>query len=207
VIDPQLMDVTVGTALLDTVLIGGGALTVTVGAVATTAVLMVRRIRRSPAVTVASLRMRSLTESGPRREVVRLRLQLLQAVDGGRAAIGAADPRLGLPGDAPALFRRIQNEAKVVDQHLRVLQTEDDRDALRAALPAMRHRVAELVGLVRQLRAAVAAGLEAASDGAMAELRADVVREVNALRAGQDRLRDPDGLPSTPTWTTKGAIR
>jgi len=207
VIGPQLMDVTVGTALLDTLLIGGGALTVTVGAVATTAVLTVRRLRRSPAVTAASLRMRSLTESGPRREVVRLRLQLLQAVDGGRTAIGAADPRLGLPGDAPALFRRIQNEAKVVDQHLRVLQTEDDRDALRAALPAMRQRVTELVGLVRQLRAAVAAGLEAASEGALAELRADVAREVSALRAGQDRLRDPDGLPSTPTWTTKGAIR
>ena len=206
-IGPQLMDVAVGTALIDTVLIAGGALTVTVGAVATTAVLTVRRIRRSPAVTVASLRMRSLTESGPRREVVRLRLQLLQAVDGGRIAVGAADRQLGLPGDAPALFRRIQNEAKVVDQHLRVLQTEDDRDALRTALPAMQHRVAELVGLVRQLRAAVAAGLEAASDGAMAELRADVAREVSALRAGQDRLRDRDGLPSTPTWTTKGAIR
>lgn len=206
-IGPQLMDVTVGTALLDTVLIGGGALTVTVGAVATTAVLTVRRIRRSPAVTVASLRMRSLTESGPRREVVRLRLQLLQALEGGRAAIGAADPRLGLPGEVPALFRRIQNEAKVVDQHLRVLQTEDDRDALRAALPAMRQRVAELVDLVRQLRAAIAAGLEAASDGAMAELRADVAREVSALRAGQDRLRDRDGLPGTPTWAPKGAIR
>jgi len=207
VIGPQLMDVTVGTALLDTLLIGGGALTVTVGAVATTAVLTVRRLRRSPAVTAASLRMRSLTESGPRREVVRLRLQLLQAVDGGRTAIGAADPRIGLPGDAPALFRRIQNEAKVVDQHLRVLQTEDDRDALRAALPAMRQRVTELVGLVRQLRAAVAAGLEAASDGAMLELQADVAREVSALRAGQDRLRDRDGLPPTSTWTTKGAIR
>ena len=206
-IGPQLMDVTVGTALLDTLLIGGGALTVTVGAVATTAVLTVRRLRRSPAVTAASLRMRSLTESGPRREVVRLRLQLLQAVDGGRTAIGAADPRIGLPGDAPALFRRIQNEAKVVDQHLRVLQTEDDRDALRAALPAMRQRVTELVGLVRQLRAAVAAGLEAASDGAMIELQADVAREVSALRAGQDRLRDRDGLPPTSTWTTKGAIR
>ena len=206
-IGPQLMDVTVGTALLDTLLIGGGALTVTVGAVTTAAVLTLRRVRRSPAVTAASLRMRSLTESGPRREVVRLRLQLLQALDGGRAAIGAADPRLGLPGEAPALFRRIQAEAKVVDQHLRVLQTEDDRDALRIALPAMRQRVAELVGLVRQLRAAIAAGLEAASDGAMAELSADVAREVNALRAGQDRLRDREGLPSTSTWTTKGAIR
>jgi len=207
VIGPQLMDVAVGTALIDTVLIAGGALAVTVGAVATTAVLTVRRIRRSPGVTIASLRMRSLTESGPRREVVRLRLQLLQAVDGGRVAVGAADRQLGLPGDAPALFRRIQNEAKVVDQHLRVLETEDDRDALRAALPAMQQRVAELAGLVRQLRTAVAAGLEAASDGAMAELRADVAREVNALRAGQDRLRDRDGLPSTPPWTTKGAIR
>jgi hypothetical protein len=201
------MDVSVGTALLDTVLIGGGALTVTVGAVATTAVLTVRRIRRSPAITTASLRMRSLTESGPRREVVRLRLRLLQAVDGGRAVIGAADPRLGFPGDAPVLFRRIQAEAKVVDQHLRVLQSEDDRDALRAALPALRQRVAELVGLVQQLRAAVAAGLEAASDGAMTELRADVAREVTALRAGQDRLRDPEGLTSAPPWTTKGAIR
>lgn len=204
-IGPQLMDVSVGTALLDTLLIGGGALTVTVGAVVTAGALTVRRIRRSPAVTTASLRLRSLTESGPRREVVRLRLQLLQAVDGGRAAIGAADPRVGLPGEAASLFRRIENEAKVVDQHLRVLQTEDDHDTLRTALPAMRHRVAELTGLVRQLRAAVAAGLEAASDGALAELRADVAREVAALRAGQDRLRDRDGLAARPT--TKGAIR
>ena len=206
-IGPQLMDVTVGTALLDTLLIGGGAVTVTVGAVATTVVLTARRIRRSTALTAASLRIRSLTESGPRREVVRLRLQLFQAVDGGRAAIGAADPRVGLPGDSPALFRRIQNEAKVVDQHLHVLQSEDDRDALRAALPALRQRVAELVGLVRQLRAAVAAGLEAASDGAMAELQADVAREVTALRAGQERLRDREGLTSSPVRTTKGAIR
>lgn len=206
-IGPQLMDVTVGTALLDTLLIGGAGVTVTVGAVTTAAVLTVRRVRRSPALTAASLRMRSITESGPRREVVRLRLELLHAVDGGRTVIGAADPRAGFPGDAPALFRRIQNEARVVDQHLRVLQSEDDRDAVRAALPALRRRVTDLVDLVRQLRASVAAGLEAASDGAMADLRADVEREVTALRAGQDRLRNRDGVTSAPGWTTKGAIR
>lgn len=200
------MDVSVGTALLDTLLIGGAGVAVTVGAVTTTAVLAVRRVRRSPAVTAASLRVRSLTDAGPRREVARLRLQLLQAVEGGRGAIGGADPRAGFPGEAPALFKRIQAEARVVDQHLKVLQTEDDRDALVAALPALRQRVAELVGLVRELRAAVAAGLQAASDGSMAELRADVAREVNALRAGHDHLRDPGALPTPPTWT-KGAIR
>ncbi|MGN6742672.1 MAG: hypothetical protein ACTHJL_05160 [Amnibacterium sp.] len=206
-IGAPLLDVSVGTALLDTLLIGGAGVAVTVGAVTTTAVLAVRRVRRSPAVTAASLRMRSLTESGPRREVARLRLQLLQAVEGGRSAVGAADPRAGFPGEAPALFKRIQAEARVVDQHLKVLQTEDDRAALDAALPALRRRVADLVGLVRELRAAVAAGLDAASQGSIAALRADVTREVNALRAGQERLRDPDGLPTPPNWTTKGAIR
>jgi hypothetical protein len=201
-----LMDVSVGTAVLDTLLIGGASATVVVGAAVTSAVVAVRRVRRSASVTAASLRMRLLRESGPRREVVRLRLDLLQAVEGGRTAVGAADPRSGFPGEAPALFKRIQAEVRVVDQHLRVLQDEDDRERLRAALPALRQRVGELVELVRDLRAAVAAGLQAASDGAMGELRADVAREVAALRAGHDRLRDPSGLPTPPTWT-KGAIR
>jgi hypothetical protein len=200
------MDVSMGTALLDTLLIGGAGATVVVGAVTTSAVLAVRRVRRSAAVSAASLRMSLLRESGPRREVVRLRLELLQAVEGGRSVIGAADARAGFPGEAPALFKRIQAEARVVDQHLRVLQSEDDRARLRAALPSLRQRVGALVELVRELRTAVAAGLEAASDGSMSELAADVRREVAALRAGHDRLRDPDGVSTGQTWT-KGAIR
>ena len=207
----QLMDVAAGSAFLDAastaLLIGVGGLGLAVGAVAITVTMMLRRIRRSPALAVAALRFRLITESGPRREVVRLRLQLLRAVDGGRTAIGAADARTGLPGEAPALFRRIQGEARTVDQQLRVLQGEDDRETLRAALPRLGRRVDELSGLVRQLRAAVASGLEAVSDAAMAELGADVEREVIALRAGRERLRHLDGLPSAPSWTGKGAIR
>ena len=202
--DQGLLDAA-STALL----IGSAGVTATVGASAIALTLTVRRIRRSPAAVATSLRLHLMRESGPRRDVVRLRLQLLQAVEGGRSVIGAADAGTGLPGEAPALFRRIQAEAKIVDQHLRVLQGEDDRATLRAALPGLRRRVEELIGLVRQLRAAVAAGLEAVSDAGMAELGADVQREVTALRAGRERLRDPDGLPSAPSWTrtSKGAIR
>jgi hypothetical protein len=200
--DQGLLDAA-STALL----IGTVGVTATVGASVVAVAVTVRRIRRSPAIAVNSLRMRLLRESGPRREVLRLRLQLLQALDGGRSVLGAADTATGLPGEAPALFRRIQAEARTVDQHLRVLQVEDDRATLQAALPALRRRVDELTGLVRQLRAAVAAGLEAVSDAGMAELGADVQREVTALRAGRERLRDPDRIAPAPRWTSKGAIR
>lgn len=201
------MDQGILDAVSTVLLVGTAGVAATVGATAVAVTLVVRRVRRSPAVATNSLRMRMLRESGPRREVLRLRLQLLQAVEGGRGVIGAAEAGAGLPGEAPALFRRIQAEAKTVDQHLRVLQTEDDQAALRAALPSLRDRVELLVGLVRQLRTAVAAGLEAASDASMAELGADVQREVTALKAGREKLRDPSRLPSPPTWTSKGAIR
>jgi cob(I)alamin adenosyltransferase len=200
-----------GSPLLDAastvLLVGSAGVAVTTGAAVVAVTVAVRRVRRSPAVAAASLRMHLLTESGPRRDVVRLRLELLRAVDGGRAAIGAADPRTGLPGEAPALLRRIQREAATVDQHLRLLQGEDDDRTLRAALPALRRRVTELVEMVRRLRSAVAAGLEAASHGAVAELSADVEREVAALRAGRERLRAVDGLDGRPTWSGEGAIR
>jgi hypothetical protein len=188
-------------------LVSSAGVATVVGAAAVGVTLTARRIRRSPMVATAALRRRLLTESGPRREVARLRLQLRQAIDGGRSAVGAADATTGLPGEAPALFRRIQNEARIVDQHLVVLQGEDDAATLNAALPALRRRVDELVGLVRQLRAAVAAGLEAASDAGMAELGADVRREVDALRAGRERLRNPGGQISAPNPTGKGATR
>jgi hypothetical protein len=211
VLGNSLIVAATGSPLLDAVsailLIVTAGAAVAVASVMVAVTMAIRRARRSLRMATTSLRLRLLTESGPRREVVRLRLQLRRAVDGGHAAIGAADARTGLPGEAPALFRRIRREAATVDQHLRVLQGEDDPATLRAALPALRRRVTELTGLVRQLRTAVAAGLEAVSDSGMAELGADVEREVIALRAGRERLRNPDGLTDRPTWSGKGAIR
>ena len=193
--------------LMDVALVGTAGVAVTAGAAAVAATVAMRRVRRSSAVALTSLRMHLFTESGPRREVVRLRLDLRRELEGGRVAIGAADPRTGLPGEAPALFRRIQREAATVDQHLRVLQGEYDNATLRAALPALRRRVGELVRLVRQLRAAVAAGLEAVSETGLAELGADVEREVTALRAGRERLRNLDDPPDRATWNGRRAIR
>lgn len=208
----HLMDVAAGSAMLDALgamlLVCGAVVSAAVGAVAVTFAVTVRRIRRSRTLTRASLRMHSLTESGPRREVARLRLQLHRTMDGGRVTMDAADARSGLPGETPALFRRLQKEAAAVDQHLRVLQTEDDDATLRVALPPLRWRVDELTRHVRRLRAAVADGLAAASEGSMDELGADVEREVIALKAGRERLRTLSGGATTPPRLTgEGASR
>ncbi len=207
----HLMDAAAGSAVLDAVstmfLAGSAFVVATVGTIAVAITVTMRRIRRSSRIALASLRLHSITESGPRRDVVRLRLQLRRAVENGRLVIGAADSRTGLPGEAPALFRRIQREAVTVDQHLSVLQTEDDWATLRAALPALRRRVELLTGLVRELRMAVADGLAAASDSAMSELGADVQREVIALRAGRERLRGVDGPVPRPHWIREGVQR
>jgi hypothetical protein len=167
----------------------------------------VRRVRRSGVLTTASLRAHTITGSGPHREVARLRLELHRAVEGGKAAIAAGTAGAGLPGEAPALIRRIQREAITLDAHLRVMQGEDDRETLRAELPLLRRRVAEIAGLVRQLRGAIADGLAAVSGSSMGELAADVEREVIALQSGRERLRQVDPQTSRPRWTDEGASR
>lgn len=200
-----------GAGLMDVVstvlLVGGVGILLVGGAAAVVIAVAVRRLRRSGVMATTALRLRTITESGPRREVARLRLQLAAAVNGGRAAIGAGGAGTGLPGESSALFRRIQREAGTLDSHLRVLQTEDDGETLRAALPALRRRVAEVADLVRRLRAAVADGMAAVSDSSMAELGADVEREVIALRTGRERLRGSDPSAGGPTWTGGGAGR
>jgi hypothetical protein len=187
-------------------LVTGVGITLTVGTVLLITATVVRRVRRSAAVASASLHLRVLRETGPRREIAKLRLNLAQAVEGGMP-LGAASPGTGMAGETPALFRRLQREAATVDQHLRVLQGENDSAALRAALPAARGRVAEISGLVQRLRSAVAAGLAEVSDGGMAELAMDVDHEVIALRAGRERMRELDGRTADQRDNGKGALR
>jgi hypothetical protein len=151
-----------------------------------------------------SLRYRILAEAGPRREVARLRLKLWRSIQSGRLPVGRA--AAGFPGETPALFRRLEREAALVDQHLRVLQVEDDAAALRAALPALRGRVGEVSVLAQRMRSAVAAGLASVSDGALAELAADVDREVIALRAGRERMQELDGRPADQRWNEKEVL-
>ena len=157
-----------------------------------TVVLIVRalykRIRRSRTLNGAVLRARATLSWGAQHEVLQLRIRLNETLDSGQAALDLAARSDGPRGELPRLYRRIRAEAATVDAELRFLESETDPAALAQWLPVLRRRVDQVVGLVRRLRSAVAAGLSGLSDESLAVLRADVDREVDALHAGMQEL-------------------
>ncbi|WP_232499992.1 hypothetical protein [Agromyces humatus] len=175
----------------------------------TTVVLVIRalvkRARRNRALAGAALRTRAQFSSGPRRQVLRLRIRLDEILASGRAAADLAARGDGPRGDLPKLFRRIEHEGAALELQLRLMESEIDTAVLTAGLAAAGHRVEQVAGLVRRLRSAVASGLEGLTDDTLAALRSDIDREVVALRAGVDELRtlNQRDQPAAPTGITQ----
>ena len=152
-----------------------------------------KRIRRRLAMNGAALRIRAGLSSGPRREVLKLRLRLKETLDSGQAAIDLVVRSDGPRGELSRLFVRLKREGDALDSQLRLLESENDFTALSEALPASRHRVDEVSHLVRRLRSAVGSGLGDMSDDGITTLRSEVDREVTALRAGMQELHELEG--------------
>lgn len=169
-----------------------GALALIVLASIVTIVLIARtlykRVRRSRALNAAVLRTRATLSWGAQHDVLQLRIRLNETLDSGQAAIDLAARTEGQRSELPRLFRRIQSAAATLDAELRFMESETDAAALAEWLPVLRRRVDEVVAIVRRLRSAVASGLSGLSDETLAILRADVDREVDALRAGMQEL-------------------
>lgn len=152
-----------------------------------------RRIRRNHAINGAALRIRAQVNWGPRREVLKLRLRLKEALVSGQAAIDLTVGSKGPRGELPRLFRRLKSEGDALDTQLRLLESEYDPAALAEILPSARHRVDHVVHIVRRLRQAVASSLGELSDDTLMALRSDIDREITAVRAGMQELHELNG--------------
>ena len=171
-----------------------------------------KRVRRSRTLNAAVLRTRATLSWGTQRDVLQLRIRLNDTLDSGQAAIELAALTEGPRGELPRLFRRIQAAATTLDAELRFLESETDSAALAEWLPVLQRRVDQVAAIVRRLRSAVASGLNGLSDETLAVLRADVDREVDALRAGMqelhslssnDLLFEPKPQPSAARLNTR----
>jgi hypothetical protein len=190
-----VVDVTVLTLVLVTL-----ATTVLLVVVAIAVILRVlyKRIRRGRALTGAVLRARARLSWGPQKEVMKLRVRLHETLDGGQAAVDLA-MRSNVPrGELPRLFRRVHSEGAALESQLRLMESENDPAVLAEAIAVASRRVDEVVGLVRQLRSVVAAGLGDLTDDSLATLRSDVDREVAALHAGVQELNALNGNDGWP---------
>jgi hypothetical protein len=170
-----------------------------------------RRIRRDPRVSRTALLFQEKTSPpGPRRTLAHLRVRLGDAVTSARAAVAVIQTHGSVQGDLASLVRRIDRVAAPLDAQLRLMQTEPDMRLLYEMLQPARARVEEIEGIVRHIRTAAYATLGGDMAGAVAQITADVAREVAALQAGMntlhaltmDDLPAPAGVP-----LRKGAYR
>ncbi|MEI5584331.1 MULTISPECIES: hypothetical protein [unclassified Agromyces] len=150
---------------------------------------VIRRIRRSRALAGRALRTRARFTTGPRGQVLRLRVRLADALASEQAAVDLAGQGAGPRGDLERLHRRIAQEGDALDRQLRFMESETDATALAQDLPVAERRVDQLAALVRRVRSAVGSQLDGLTDDSLAALRADVDREVAALHAGVQELR------------------
>lgn len=159
-----------------------------------------KRIRTSPALADAVLRVRAEYTGGPRQEVLQLRIKLREALDSGQAAIDAAFRSAVPQGELAGLFGRIQREGVALEGQLRLMESEYDPAVVAKAVPTARDRVNEVASLVRRVRTAVASDMGQLTDSTLTDLRTDVEQEVTALRAGVQALQQLNG--SSPTGTS-----
>jgi hypothetical protein len=149
-----------------------------------------RRIRRDPRVNRTTLRIQEMTSPpGPRRSLAHLRIRLGDAVTSARAAVAIIQTHGSVQGELASLVRRIDRVVAPLDAQLRLMQTEPDMRFLYEMLQPARARVEEIEGIARHIRAAAYATLGGDMEGTVAQITADVAREVAALQAGMSTLR------------------
>ncbi len=149
-----------------------------------------RRVRRDPRVNRTTLLIREKTSPpGPRRSLAQLRVRLGDATTSARAAVGVIQAHGSVQGELVGLVRRIDRVAAPLDAQLRLMQTEPDIRLLYELLQPARARVEEIEGIVRHIRTAAYATLGGDMEGTVAQITADVAREVAALQAGMSTLQ------------------
>jgi len=130
--------------------------------------------------------------AGPRRELGRLRLDILDAVGSAHAAIDTLGSHNSPVGDLGRLVVRVDRVARVLDAQLRLLRTEPDDATLVHELDHVRPRVEDVVRFSRSIRQAASASLGGVMMDEQMTLMADVEREVQALQSGMAALRPGD---------------
>lgn len=180
--------------LIEVFLALAGIMLISIGTVVVITRMLVGRVRRSRTVNAAALRARARVTVGPQREVLRQRLRLTETLESGQTAIDLAGRTDSLSGELRRLFRRILDEGEGLETQLHLLESERDSLVLAEAIPAATGRVDQVEGLVRRVRAAVAAGLGDRTDDNLTALYADTDREIIALAAGVRELHLLNGF-------------
>ena len=171
----------------------GIALVVVVGAVVAAVALL--SFRRHPTLQRAILHVRAEHASSDlEAHVIDLRLNLREEVADARRAVESSHAAGALAGDLPHLLDRLEQAARRLDGHLRLLERSEESRAAYRAVRAAERQVADTVTAARDLRHAAIAALDVTSASEVQGLLREVEREVTWV---QDAVGAMDDLTGT----------
>ncbi|ARP70169.1 hypothetical protein LK07_10665 [Streptomyces pluripotens] len=158
-----------------------------------------------------TLRAKSLTQSGPAREIAHLRLTLRTSMRATQDALYAGAAEDESLKESLGLFQRLSAHGRELDADLKRLETEPDRAALAARLPELRSRTARVSESADSLRWAVRDRARHFADEDLGSLSAQIDLEADALRhwartePAQTTARRPDTVSGGQGTSDEGS--
>ncbi|HCA88570.1 MAG TPA: hypothetical protein DEQ61_25805 [Streptomyces sp.] len=176
----------------------------------------VAQARRS--VEDTTLKARQLTQPGAAGELAQLRLALRTSMRATQQTLQAAVPEDASLGESLALFDRLSTHGRELEDELKRLEREPDKQRITARLPELRERTERIVHSADSLRWAAQDRAHRFADDDLGALNSEIQLEAGALRhwapvpeaasgadSGPDVRTDSRGVPGPPSARAEGA--
>ncbi|MFI5966673.1 hypothetical protein ACIA8J_31515 [Streptomyces asoensis] len=129
-----------------------------------------------------TLRAKSFAQPGPAGEIAQLRLKLRTSMRATQEALHAGVGEDESLKESLALFQRLSDHGRDLDDELKRLESDPDRAALTARLPSLRERTERVTGSADALRWAARDRARRFADDDLDSLSAQIDVEAGALR-------------------------
>ncbi|RKN75698.1 hypothetical protein D7231_09895 [Streptomyces klenkii] len=136
------------------------------------------------------LKARQFAQPGAAGEVAQLRLSLRTSMRATQDALQTAAPEAPSLSEALALFQRLSAHGHELDDELKRLETEPDKDRISARLPELRERTARVKDSADSLRFAAQDRARRFADDDLETLSGQIRMEAGALRHWSDEGMD-----------------
>lgn len=135
---------------------------------------------------------------GPRREIVRMRLAILDNLTQTQRVLSHRAAVEGMPRAASDLLARLEHLGSGLDEQLRLWETEPDHTLVLEALPELHQRVDTIIRHAVTLRGTALRFIDEADRLTRTTAEEDLRDQLAGLEAGLTAIRPPACAPETP---------
>lgn len=146
----------------------------------------------------STLRAKTFTQFGPAGEIAQLRLKLRTSMRATQDALHAGVGEDESLKESLGLFERLSAHGRELDDELKRLETEPDKDTLATRLPGLRERTERIAGSADSLRWAARDRARRFAEDDLDSLSAQIDVEAGALRHWTTEPNPASSWPEAP---------